>query len=209
MGPTQEEMAIVAAGLRNMQPRRVDSENPTSRHARWGIPPGKPTSFGQRVWDAGENGHNYGTEWLAGQLRQIGGAPGTPGGGAPAAVASGGAGGQVTTGPPAPAQGPPEPPPAPVAGSPSTLDQISPEMAQQLMSLGDKERQLALAEKMRDQEGGKGRTVSNGRIYVAGSPLDAGITAYQKFKGKRDADRIGEEQTAGRMSILDLLRKNQ
>jgi hypothetical protein len=111
-------------------------------------------------------------------------------------------------------QGPPEPGGQVAAGTgagntpndSSVFDNLDPATAQALMGLGDKDRQLAYAEKMRDQDAPSGRYVSNGRIYVGASPIEQGMSAYTRFRGAKDAKRIGEEQTQGRLSVLDLLR---
>lgn len=146
---------------------------------------------------------------LLGQLRNGGGPGAPPQGVAPPAGPPAGAGGQGTVGPPDPMQGPPDPTPPAPPPSPDLLDQVTPEMAQELMSLGDKERQLALAEKMRDQDTARGRSVNQGRTYVAASPLEHAATAYQMYRGGKEAKKIGEESTASRVKILDLLRKTK
>jgi hypothetical protein len=114
--------------------------------------------------------------------------------------------------------GPPQGPPDPQQGPPQSQNQlatggagtdVSPygmlddKSAMALMSLGDKDRQLKLAERLRDQDSVKGNTVRN--QFVADVP-GAAIQAYQRFRGAKDAKRLGNEQTAGRMQILDLLR---
>lgn len=112
-------------------------------------------------------------------------------------------------GPPMTPQGPPMPPqgpPSPSRPAPGVFDSLDDETAQSLMGLGDKERQMKYAEMLRDQDAPLGMHVNQGRTYVAGNPLAHAASAYGKFKGKRDADRIGGEQTEGRMKILDLLR---
>lgn len=112
---------------------------------------------------------------------------------------------QSMMGPPEPEQGPPAPPSSEPLGS--IFDDMDPLVIEQILQLGDKDRQLAHAEAMRDQENPNGRYVSNGRIYVAGSPLEHGVAAFGKFRGKRQADRIGQEQIEGRRRILDILKK--
>ena len=105
--------------------------------------------------------------------------------------------------PPAPPQGPPSPPPAPAAG---ILESMDDKTAAMFMGLGDKERQMKFAEMLRDQGPASGTHVNQGRTFVAASPIEHGVRAYGMFKGRRDGDRIGREQTEGRMGILNLLR---
>jgi hypothetical protein len=104
-------------------------------------------------------------------------------------------------GPPEPPMGPPEPP----SSSPSPYD--DPELVKQTVGMSDLDRQLALAEAMRDQEAPGGRYLSNGRMYVASSPLEHGVSAFQRFRGGRQAKKIGEQQVAGRQRIAETLGK--
>ncbi len=213
---SQADMELVARALRGWKPSSPYSSSPAQRSARRGYSSGQSvmntqtqpeaydnaTPFGRRVWDSANNGKVYDHEWLAGQLAQNGGlgAPGAPSAG-PTGPA--GSGSPPTEGPPVPTEGPPEPP---SAGSSSMLEQTDPAILQQILSLGDVDRQMALAEAMRDRESPEGRYVSNGRMYVAGSPLEHAATAFGKFRGKRQADKLGKEQIAGRMRILDILK---
>lgn len=158
---------------------------------------GNATPHGRRVLRSPSSGKIYDQEWLAGQIRKYEAEKGLGAQGAPATPPA------ASVGPPEPTQVPPEPP---SAGSKSMLETTDPAVLQQILGLGDLERQLAFAEKMRDQENPSGRYVSNGRIYVAGSPLEHGVAAFQKFRGKRQADQIGKDQIAGRSRILDILK---
>ncbi len=85
-------------------------------------------------------------------------------------------------------------------------DMTEEELAQ-MAGMGDLERQMILAEKMRDQENLEGRYVNKGRTYVADSPIAHAVRGYGIHKGKKDAKRIAGEQTAGRQTLLDLLRR--
>jgi hypothetical protein len=84
---------------------------------------------------------------------------------------------------------------------------MSPEMIEQILSLGDLERQMERAEAMQDVKSPEGRYLSGGRMYVASSPLEHAARAFGGFRGKRKADKIGKDQVAGRTRILDILRK--
>jgi hypothetical protein len=82
------------------------------------------------------------------------------------------------------------------------------EAIRQIMGLGELRDKKAYAQQLRDMKMPEGRYVRRG-IYVGASPLEHLATGIRKFKGKRDADRIGKEQTAARekyASITDLLR---
>lgn len=107
-------------------------------------------------------------------------------------------------GPPEPVAGPPEPPP-----SGSLLDDLDPAIVEQLMQLSDKDRQLAFAESQRDMGAPRGFHLpsSTGGMFVMANPLEHAANAFARFRGKREADRIGQEQVEGRKRILDILRK--
>lgn len=103
--------------------------------------------------------------------------------------------------------GPPQPPQAGAGGpAPSIYEGMSEEQLQQMAGMGDLDRQMALAEKMRDTAPLEGRYVNQGRSYVGDSPLAHAVRGYEKYKGRKDAERIGGEQTAGRKTFIDLLR---
>lgn len=101
---------------------------------------------------------------------------------------------------------PPKAGQAPQAGYASIYDDLGPQDVKQLAGMGDLERQLGVAEAMRDTERLKGRYVSQGRMYVADSPLAHIVRGTKIYKGGKRAREIGEEQTAGRQTIIDLLR---
>jgi hypothetical protein len=75
--------------------------------------------------------------------------------------------------------------------------------------MGDLGRQRKQAEAMRDTKALEGFLVNNGRTYVADSPVAHIVRGAKIHKGKKDTDRIGGEQTTGRRSFIDLLRKRK
>jgi hypothetical protein len=91
-------------------------------------------------------------------------------------------------------------------GFKSIYDELSDEDLKKFGAMGDLERQLAQAEAMRTTDPLKGRYVNQGRTYVADSPLAHIVRGAQIYKGTKDVGRIGGEQTAGRQTIIDLLR---
>lgn len=102
---------------------------------------------------------------------------------------------------------PPQPAQAGQGGpAPSIYDNMSDEQLQQMAGMGDLDRQMELAESMRDQDPLKGRYVNQGRTYVGDSPIAHAVRGYGIYKGKKDAERIGGEQTQGRRTFIDLLR---
>lgn len=111
-------------------------------------------------------------------------------------------------------QGPPQGPPpgepmSPNRDAPSPFDNMSPEMAQSLMSLGGKDRQMKYAEKLRDRDplqGTKFRNSVGGETFVGSGPAAFALRAYENFRGKKDIAKLDKDQTQGRMDILDLLR---
>lgn len=114
---------------------------------------------------------------------------------------------QAMVGPPEPMQGPPESPFSPGGG---IFDTTDPAVLDQIIGLGDLERQLEFAQMLRDQKSPEGKSMysrTGGQVYVAGSPLEHAAVALNKFRGRRAADRIGGEQIEGRKKILDILRK--
>jgi len=65
---------------------------------------------------------------------------------------------------------------------------------------------MQYAERMRDLANPEGRYVSSGRVYTAASPLEHLGVGYARYKGRKEADRLGKEQTAAKRSIIDALR---
>lgn len=117
-------------------------------------------------------------------------------------------------GPPEPAQGPPQSQNMMAGGGagtdiPTAFDNMSPQVAQSLMGLGDKDRQMKYAEKLRDRgplEGTKFKNSVGGETFVGSGPGAFALRAYENFRNKKNIDKLGKEQTQGRMNILDLLR---
>jgi len=102
--------------------------------------------------------------------------------------------------------GTPQPGQAPQAGARSIYEDLSEGQLGQIAGMGDLDRQMAQAEAMRDTAALEGRYVNQGRTYVADSPLAHAVRGAKIFKGAKGAKRIGEEQTAGRRTVIDLLR---
>jgi len=107
---------------------------------------------------------------------------------------------------PIPIPGTPQPGQAPQAGATSIYEDLSEGQLGQIAGMGDLDRQMAQAEAMRDTAALEGRYVNQGRTYVADSPLAHAVRGAKIFKGAKGAKRIGEEQTAGRRTVIDLLR---
>ena len=72
--------------------------------------------------------------------------------------------------------------------------------------MGDVDRQMSLAEEMRGTADAEGYSVNRGRTFVAANPLEHAVVGAKRWKGARDAKRLGTEQTKGRRSFIDLLR---
>lgn len=83
------------------------------------------------------------------------------------------------------------------------------EQADKYAGMGDLRKQKEQAEAMRDTEALEGYLINNGRTYVADSPIAHVVRGAKIYKGKKDSDRIGGEQTEGRRSFIDLLRKRK
>jgi hypothetical protein len=86
---------------------------------------------------------------------------------------------------------------------------MSPEMAQSLMSLGGKDRQMKYAEKLRDRDPLKGTSFKNsvgGETFVGSGPGAFALRGYENFRNRKDIAKLDKDQTQGRVGILDLLR---
>lgn len=103
-----------------------------------------------------------------------------------------------TTPPPSPAQ-------APEAGSPTSIFD-NPDAVDSVLGMGELNRQMAQAEALRDSSGPEGRYVANGKIYVAGNPLEHLSTGLKRYKGHKDTKRIATEQQDAKKALIDLLR---
>ena len=123
------------------------------------------------------------------------GAMGQPTG--PAGTGGGAGGGMAPTA---------KPPLAGAEGPPSIYEGMSEEQLSQMAGMGDLDRQLAQAETMRDQENLKGRYINPGRTYVGDSPIAHAVRGWGIYKGRKEAERLGGEQTEGRRTFIDLLR---
>jgi len=95
---------------------------------------------------------------------------------------------------------------APQAGSGSIYDGMTDEQVGEFGAMGDLRRQQAQAQEMRGTKDAKGKYLNQGRTYVAASPLEHLVVGAKRFKGQRDAKKIGAKQTKGRTSMIDLLR---
>jgi len=106
--------------------------------------------------------------------------------------------------------GPPQPgPPQPAQageGRQGVFAGMSEEDAQKYAGMGELRKQRERAEALRDTEDAKGRYLNQGRTFVAASPLEHLSVGLRRYKGKKKSDVIGEKQTAGRKSLIDLLR---
>lgn len=87
------------------------------------------------------------------------------------------------------------------------FENMTDEQADKYAGMGDLKKQKEQAEAMRDTEALQGYLINNGRTYVADSPIAHIVRGAKIYKGKKDSDRIGGEQTEGRRSFIDLLRK--
>ncbi len=81
--------------------------------------------------------------------------------------------------------------------------------ADKYAGMGDLRKQYDQAEAMRDTDALQGFLINNGRTYVADSPVAHIVRGAKIYKGTKDVKRIGGEQTEGRRSFIDLLRKRK
>lgn len=99
---------------------------------------------------------------------------------------------------------------APQAGSqsgpPGVFEGMTDQQADQFAGMGDLDRQMQVAEGLRGTADAEGQTVNNGRTFVAANPLEHAVVGAKRWKGAKDAKRLGGEQTKGRRSFVDLLR---
>jgi hypothetical protein len=87
------------------------------------------------------------------------------------------------------------------------FENMTDEAADKYAGMGDLGRQRKQAEAMRDTEALEGFLVNNGRTYVADSPVAHIVRGAKIYKGTKDTKKLGKEQTKGRRSFIDLLRK--
>lgn len=104
---------------------------------------------------------------------------------------------------------PAQPGQAPQAGARSIYEDLTEEQLGEIAGMGDLDRQLAMAEQLRDTPALEGRYINQGRTYVADSPIAHAVRGARIHVGRKRAKRIGEEQTAGRRTIIDLLRNRR
>lgn len=95
------------------------------------------------------------------------------------------------------------------APSSGVFANMNDEDAQMYAGMGDLKHQRERAQAMRDTEDAKGRYVNQGRTFVAASPLEHLVVGAKRWKGKKDEGGVGEKQTKGRRSIIDLLRNKE
>lgn len=99
-------------------------------------------------------------------------------------------------------------PQAPQAGG-GVFESMTDEDAQMYAGMGDLVKQRGAAEAMRDTVDAEGRYVNQGRTFVAANPLEHLVVGLKRRKGKKDVQGIGEKQTKGRRSLIDLLRRRE
>lgn len=101
-----------------------------------------------------------------------------------------------------------QPPQAGAGTSASTgvFADMSEEDAEKYAGMGELRKQRERAEALRDTEDAKGRYLSQGRMFVAASPLEHLSVGLRRRKGKKESEKIGGKQTEGRKSLIDLLR---
>lgn len=118
---------------------------------------------------------------------------------------------QVASGPSASPQSGVSPPPQPGLAEPMGPSSpfSNPELVGSVLGMGERAGQMARADAMRTAESPQGRTVNNGRTYVASNPLEHLVSGYGKYKGTKDVKRLEKEQTAAKKSIIDALRQQQ
>ena len=118
--------------------------------------------------------------------------------------------GQGPMGPPAPQDqmGPPQAG-AGTGATTGVFAGMSDADARQYAGMGELRVQKDRAESLRDTEDAKGRYLNQGRTFVAASPLEHLSVGLRRYKGKKKSREIGEKQTAGRKSIIDLLREKK
>jgi len=105
-------------------------------------------------------------------------------------------------------------PPAPQAGagtaaSTGVFAGMSDEDAQKYAGMGELRLQKERAEELRDTEDAAGRYLNQGRTFVAANPLEHLSVGLRRMEGKKRSRAIGEKQTEGRRSIIDLLRNKK
>lgn len=81
--------------------------------------------------------------------------------------------------------------------------------ADKYAEMGDLKRQMTQAEALRDTGDAEGKHINQGRTFVAASPLEHISVGVRRWKGAKDAKKIGGKQTEGRRSFIDLLRNKK
>jgi hypothetical protein len=92
---------------------------------------------------------------------------------------------------------------------PGVFASMDEEQAQMYAGMGELKKQRERAEELRDTEDAAGRYLNQGRTFVAAHPLEHLSVGLRRMKGKKEAKRIGGEQTKGRKGIIDLLRNKE
>lgn len=96
---------------------------------------------------------------------------------------------------------------SPTPPSPPSLSILdNPEAVESVLGMGENNRQMRYAEAMRDQAMPEGRYVSNGRLYVAGSPFEHLGVGYAKYKAGKRANQLGEKNMDAKRAIIEALR---
>ena len=95
------------------------------------------------------------------------------------------------------------------AASTGVFAGMSDEDADQYAGMGDLKRQMTQAEGLRDTGDAEGRYVNQGRTFVGAHPLEHISVGVRRWKGAKDAKKIGGKQTEGRRSFIDLIRNKK
>jgi hypothetical protein len=102
-----------------------------------------------------------------------------------------------------------QPAQAGMENAPGVFESMTDEDSAMYAGMGDLSKQRGAAEAMRDTEDARGQYVNQGRTFVAASPLEHLVVGAKRYKGKKDVKGIGEKQTKGRKSLIDLLRRRE
>lgn len=99
------------------------------------------------------------------------------------------------------------PPPSPSITEPeqpSIFD--NPEAVSKVLGMGDLNRQMAFADKVRGKASPEGRYSSSGRIYTAASPFEHMGTAYEKYMANKQSKNLAGQQLDAKKAIIEALR---
>jgi hypothetical protein len=100
-------------------------------------------------------------------------------------------------------------PQAGMANAPGVFESMNDEDAQMYAGMGVLGEERTAAEAMRDTADAEGQYINQGRTFVAANPLEHLVVGLKRRKGKKDVQGIGEKQTKGRRSLIDLLRRRE